>query len=355
MPRLYVYNAIFLLLIAPSFAAAGFFSDTETSPQQRFVASELQLEIDAVDEVVELGAAMPNASFALTASTTAASVPSVYDVSTTAVGGDASFCENITIETTAPGGAATTSDLASMITEPVSQYGEVTFTAVLQNPENVPHDATCEATFVFSAWQDNMKKGSAGYSDRKEITVNFLANQIVTNENQTNTEETVVIETVAGTSTVSTTDAEGSADNFGFADAQASKTASTTATTSNAEPVATSTIDAASTTSETTPITRTGSSTTQVTKDPVSSGATDEAVASTSKTTLEKSLQSTPEAKELDTEPAKTEEEAADSADDVSDDTDDDVQTESSPPAATENEQVESDKANEAVDKQEDV
>ena len=164
--------SIFLL---PSFAQA-FFSDTETSPQQQFQASELQLETSLTQPAIMIGTNQAAATTSLLVNTTAQSVSAVFDIAVTWVTGDVAFCDNINLQ--AQNGAVTAQAvLPAFTTLEQTTFGAYELAVSFIDDGLVTAGQECVVTLAVTAWQQNMSKGS-GYQDTHVYKLTITATEL---------------------------------------------------------------------------------------------------------------------------------------------------------------------------------
>ena len=167
---LLVCVALGLFLLPVS--ASAFFTDTETSSQQEFQASELQLDTALLQSDITLGVNQPVSSTTLVVDTTAMSVPAAFDVVVSAVS-DSDFCDNIQLQAN-NGSFNEQSILGVFTTLEQTMFGAYELTFSLIAPNEVTVGETCTATVAVTAWQQNMNKGT-GYHDTVEYQVEITA------------------------------------------------------------------------------------------------------------------------------------------------------------------------------------
>lgn len=159
------------LLVAPMTSQA-YFSNLETASGQRFVATELILDMPDTLETMVVG---PGVATLLTRTlpiqTTEASTQSVYQLTSTALSSDGLFCDALTLTITL--GATSISDSPETLTlGDLTEYGNWT----LQVDYDVTqHDfatgATCTITIEVETWQANMTQATAGYRDVRTVSL----------------------------------------------------------------------------------------------------------------------------------------------------------------------------------------
>ena len=169
---------IFLWCLALGFfiaplSAAAFFTDTETSPEQRFTASELQLDTSLLQANIALGVNQPAASTSLLIHTSAFSVPAAFDVAVVGVSGALDFCDNLQLQAQS-GSVNTQSVLPAFTTLEQTTFGAYELTFSLDDPAVVTAEQECVVTLAVSAWQQNMNKAT-GYQDTIEYQLTITA------------------------------------------------------------------------------------------------------------------------------------------------------------------------------------
>ena len=160
---------LFLLPVS----ASAFFTDTETSSQQEFQASELQLDTALLQSDITLGVNQPVSSTTLVVDTTAASVPAAFDAVVVEVAGELDFCDNIQLQAN-NGSVNEQSVLGAFNTLEQTTFGAYELTFSLIDPSVLTVGETCTATVAVTAWQQNMNKGT-GYHDTVEYQVEITA------------------------------------------------------------------------------------------------------------------------------------------------------------------------------------
>ena len=168
---LLVCVALGLFLLPVS--ASAFFTDTETSSQQEFQASELQLDTALLQSDITLGVNQPVSSTTLVVDTTAASVPAAFDAVVVEVAGELAFCDNIQLQAN-NGSVNEQSVLGAFNTLEQTTFGAYELMFSLIDPNEVTVGETCTATVAVTAWQQNMNKGT-GYHDTVEYQVEITA------------------------------------------------------------------------------------------------------------------------------------------------------------------------------------
>jgi len=168
---LLVCVALGLFLLPVS--ASAFFTDTETSSQQEFQASELQLDTALLQSDITLGVNQPVSSTTLVVDTTAASVPAAFDAVVVEVAGELDFCDNIQLQAN-NGSVNEQSVLGAFNTLEQTTFGAYELTFSLIDPSVLTVGETCTATVAVTAWQQNMNKGT-GYHDTVEYQVEITA------------------------------------------------------------------------------------------------------------------------------------------------------------------------------------
>jgi hypothetical protein len=170
-----VLGAALGLLWLPSFAQA-FFSDTETSPQQQFQASELQLETSLTQPAIMIGTNQAAATTSLLVNTSAQSVSAVFDITVTGVTGDVAFCDNINLQAQ-NGGVTAQAVLPAFTTLEQTTFGAYELAVSFIDGNAVTAGQECVATLAVTAWQENMNKG-AGYQDTIQYELIVTATEL---------------------------------------------------------------------------------------------------------------------------------------------------------------------------------
>lgn len=163
------------------YVALGFFTDHETSPQQQFRATELQLQSvnSATTTVSESMAGEFTSTVVLTASSTAAR----YDVATIATSGNATLCSNLTLQATSADGVVASMPAADFATSEQEQTGTLTFVATVgSDASDLMIGSACQVTLEVSAWQANMPKDTAGYRDTTTLTATITYLESIADE-----------------------------------------------------------------------------------------------------------------------------------------------------------------------------
>lgn len=169
---------VFLLLPATT---SAFFNDTETSPEQLFQASELQLLVSPTAQTLTIGAALPSPHTAVTIASSEHSLSANYDIETTSTEGDSDFC--LSLDTSfATDGSAVGGPAASYSSGVLTTFADWDVSFTTANPATLTHGQSCTFTFLVTAWQSNMTKVTAGYRDTTNFSITVTASQVVLNE-----------------------------------------------------------------------------------------------------------------------------------------------------------------------------
>ena len=172
----FILTAVFLS--GPLVASAGFFGDTETSPQQQFSASELELQTSLEQRTFQLGEQQSEQTTQLMVDVSALSIDSTFDIAVTEVAGNGDFCSDLRLELV--GGTASSSGSLSSFTSPESEiFGSFDLTISLDGTGSQVDGQTCQATLAVTTWQANMSKTSAGYRDVVEYQLTIIRDDTV--------------------------------------------------------------------------------------------------------------------------------------------------------------------------------
>jgi len=171
---------IFLWCLALGFfmaplSAAAFFTDTETSPEQSFTASELQLLVAPTQTEILIGVNNPTPQAEVSIALTKNSVAAKYDIKVVEVtnGGvveEPGVCESLRVGLVSsdptPAGEA-----ASFMSGDLDTFTNWNLGFATDEVVNLVTGQTCAVTFRVTAWQNNMSRDTAGYRDSQDFSV----------------------------------------------------------------------------------------------------------------------------------------------------------------------------------------
>ena len=153
-------------------SALGFFSSTQTSPQQNFSAGTLSFE--HITPHPASGTVTPDtpATSSVTIETTVESIPAIYKLAVTETDGSASWCSELDITATSPSGTAASDTVGNFVSGEQAEFGEWELNFSTESTSVAQAGAVCDVTFTADTWHEQMSQGT-GFVDDVSFTMSL--------------------------------------------------------------------------------------------------------------------------------------------------------------------------------------
>ena len=151
-------------------SAYGFFSRTQTAPEQTLSAGILALTPVTVSTNAVIVAPNSTALSEVTVETQSGSIAAHYDIVSTNVTGALDFCQELFVEIESPDGLLMTSPAQAVDSGAQATFGtlELTFSTTYNSVIN--NDATCVVEFMVETWNEQVGKGN-GFVDSVTFSI----------------------------------------------------------------------------------------------------------------------------------------------------------------------------------------
>ena len=153
-------------------SALGFFSSTQTSPQQNFSAGTLSFE--TIAPLPASGTVTPDtiATSSVTIETTVESIPAIYTLAVTETDGSASWCSELNITATSPNGTAASDTVGNFVSGEQTEFGEWELSFSTESASVAQAGTDCDVTFTADTWHEPMSQG-VGFIDEASFTISL--------------------------------------------------------------------------------------------------------------------------------------------------------------------------------------